>query len=252
MSNVHETGSRTMSKNLTQENIESNRAKNRPSAPSAQPKASPRAQVARAPRAQRLPAACPARALRLRPACRAPRAPAVACFARLHAHCAPCPCSQLPIAPARPRAHALPPTRSAGALRVQLRAQRLPSLRLTPNTQHRAAQCPARLARPATLVTIQILYRDTTFPANCLQYNFCIATHVQQPRQYNTHCNTLHLPVVYCNTPSQPAAYCNTLIFPAIQYSVLQYENPQTSHNTMQWLPLAIQFSLTSCNTIQD
>ena len=65
MNNVHEPGSRTMSKkNLTQENTESNRAKNRPSAPSAQPKASPRAQAAQAPPCARAPAARALAALR--------------------------------------------------------------------------------------------------------------------------------------------------------------------------------------------
>ena len=144
MNRVHE----QCPKILTQENTESNRAKNRPSAPSAQPKARPHAQVARPGRAQpALPRALrPCPHLQLHPTARA--YPASACRAR-HARLRvrPCPCAcQRPRAcrpPAtrprahlrpRPRAHARPPERSA-------RAQRLPSA-CTPNS---LAQRPAQL-----------------------------------------------------------------------------------------------------------
>ena len=66
MNSVHEPGSRTMSKNLLRNSTESNRVKNRPSAPSAQP-ASPAARPSRAPRAWACPTPAAARAPGLLP-----------------------------------------------------------------------------------------------------------------------------------------------------------------------------------------
>ena len=76
MNNVHEPGSRTMSKNWLRNSTESNRAKNRPSAPSAQlgPARAPRPRAPHAP-ARPLPRVCHAPAARLPRPRSAPAAP---------------------------------------------------------------------------------------------------------------------------------------------------------------------------------
>ena len=74
MNSVHEPGSRTMSKNRLRNSTESNRAKNKLSAPSAQP-IGPAARPGRAPcRAPRLPAARPCQPAPKRPRAQPPRA----------------------------------------------------------------------------------------------------------------------------------------------------------------------------------
>ena len=134
MNSIHEPGSRRMSKNRLRNRTESNRAKNRLSAMSAQP-TDPTVRPGRAPcralRAPRLPAARPCRPAPARPLRPARRAPA-AC-----ARMPPLPRAPMPPATARPRApHAptpracarasvhLPPARPTAPLRAQRSAQR--------------------------------------------------------------------------------------------------------------------------------
>ena len=111
---------------------ESKRIENGPSAPSALPKARPGAQAARAPRAQRLPAARPA-------PCRAPSALPPACA-----------CAQLPRTPTRPlrsRATAACPRTHARLPACHAHA-RLPCLPARAHRPSPARPCAAH-ARPA-------------------------------------------------------------------------------------------------------
>ena len=121
MNSVHEPGSRTMSKNRLRNRTESNRAKIRLSAPSAQP-TGPAARPGHEPcRASRLPhpALAAQRPCLPAPACPAPRAPTACAPARLspapsapaaaHArspNCLPARLLRAPRAPRPPRQHA--------------------------------------------------------------------------------------------------------------------------------------------------
>ena len=131
-----------------------------------------------------------------------------------------------------------------GAGRVAGPSGRVAALRARvplPSARAHQPSAPARApAAPSCLATIQyfvlqpnssqtkhlshdtILYRDTAFPANCLQYNICIATHIQQSLKYNTHCNTL---------PTHFTLSCNTIL------SITRYFQPfkpplQSRYNT--------------------
>ena len=130
MNSVHEPGSRTMSKNRLRNSTESNRAKNRLSAPNAQPTglaARPGRAPCRAPRALRLPVAP------LPPAARVPGPSA----------CLPAPHAQPRSArPSAPRA----PTCAPRAYLPSARSPRAPvSLALAPTCAPSPAQRPTTL-----------------------------------------------------------------------------------------------------------
>ena len=80
------------------------------------------------------------------------------------------------------------------------------------------------------------------FPNNRLQYNICIATHIQQSLKYNTHCNTL---------PTHFTLSCNKIL------SIARYFQPfkpplRSRYNTciviMLMLKWAVAHSFTAPN----
>ena len=190
MNNVHEPGSRIMSENLTQEKYRvkpgQKQAECTECTAFGQPACPGREQAAQPalPRALRPPSS---------PAHLPPRAPAAPTG---------------PYCVRAPAAHCLTPHASATCAPTRaLRAQRLSS----PLSQYKILYCGLIPAKLNTSVTIQVLYRDTAFPANCLQYNICIATHLPQSLKYNTHCNTL---------PTHFTLSCNTIL------SIARYFQP--------------------------
>ena len=175
---------------VTQENTESNWAKNRSSAPSARPKASPRAQAARLPRsAARLSPALRVRVLPVpaRP-CR-PRLLPVACAprARVSARVPACAPQRLPTCTPR----LLP----CACLRAQPSAPRTPSAQpsapRTPKAQPRAQRPPAPSYAPSPVPACRVaatvvvswlewaLYCNTVQPCLALfsQYSSIVLQH---------------------------------------------------------------------------
>ena len=194
MNSVHEPGSRTMSQNWLRNSTKSNRDKNRPSAPSAQP------WLARAPRPPSQP--CPACA---HACCRSPVAPEPACHASAPRACLP-----------RARAACLQRARLPRATVVRLPSVRLPRAPRSPQRPAYAClrtPCAQRLSLAPCCDTVACLATQAALsPATILQvvlrrYNLASCS----PSSHNT---------VQCI-----AIHCSLLpaFFIAIHYTMLQY-----------------------------
>ena len=142
MNNIHEPGSRTMSKNRLRNSTESNRVKNRPSAQPTGPTARPGRAQACVPREPLT--CCNARAPHARgpcalgPCARAPCAPLLRAAAPPRARVA---CCRAPQRPARPNAPRAPAPR--------LRPCQRPPVACAPRAPARLA-APLRAQRPAS------------------------------------------------------------------------------------------------------
>ena len=189
MNSIHEPGSRTMSKNRLRNSTESNRVKNRPSAPSAQPWPARAPRVVRlAARPARIPCApTPCRTCRLslaRPApcpraCCAPRTPAVR-PARLL--CAPRACCAAPCRGLAGRVAALctdrvqqpcclsQDTKFCIVTHCFLPSQ-LPAIQFcnttSPSLQYKLVYCNTKISRPAFSIAIQCNPCNKIFPLGC-------------------------------------------------------------------------------------
>ena len=219
MNRVHE----QCPKNLTQENTESKRIENGPSAPSAQPATRPRAQ-----RPGRAPATQPAlpHTLRARPrllplACRAR-----ACLPRARLLAAPAPQRLAPACrPPVPRACYLRAPRAPSTCAPRERplparpARALYARAPTPQRPARPNAPPAHpAARPAPAYAPSTPSRAPSCPVHCHNTKFCIVTQplnqspAIQPRNIKLYCDTV-FPATQSLLQHRPV-YCNTLLAP--------------------------------------